>query len=118
MLIIMVMFSLLGQSSASMMMSCDMMNMADMAMPDMQMSHDMSAADHNMSMMANDSATNMTADCCQEQCDCATTTCNPNAFTNSFTPLNAITANAESQHLAVALPQEQFLNYLFKPPIL
>ena len=114
----MLMLSLIGQSSASVMMSCDMMNMADTTMSDMQMSHDMSTADHNMSMMADDSATNMTADCCQAQCDCATTTCNPNAFTYSFVALNAIITNADNQHLTVALPQEQFLNYLFKPPIL
>ena len=109
----MVMFSLIGQSSASMMMSCDMMNMSDMPM-----SHSMDSADHSMDMsMDASTTTSMTADCCQENCDCATASCNPNSYTNSLTTLAITPLYSDSSNQEVALPQTQFLNYLFKPPI-
>lgn len=113
------MFSLIGQSSASFMMSCDMMDSSNMPM-----SHNMTAADHDMDMAMNiimtdnQSPTTMAADCCQENCNCATTSCNANTFTNSVAGLNALVVNTENNNLAIALPQEQFLNYLFKPPII
>ena len=113
------MFSLIGQSSASIMMSCDMMNSSDIPM-----SHNMAAADHDMDMTMNMSMTDyqssatMASDCCQENCNCATTSCNANSFTNSVTVLNAVVFNAENNKLEMALPQEKFLNYLFKPPII
>ena len=114
----MVMFSLIGQSSASFMMSCDMMDSSNMPM-----SHNMTAADHDMDMVMNMSmtdhqSTTMAADCCQDNCNCATTSCNANTFTNSVAGLNALVVNTENNNLAIALPQEQFLNYLFKPPII
>ena len=114
------MFSLIGQSSASMMMSCDMMNMSDSTMShNMAMSgHGMAMPDHMMNMSMDASTkTSMTADCCQENCDCATASCNPNSYTNSLTTLAITPLYSDSSNQEVALPQTQFLNYLFKPPI-
>ncbi len=110
------MFSLIGQSSASMMMSCDMMNMSDMPM-----SHEMMTSDHdmamNMPMMNDESSTNMMSDCCQENCDCATASCNPSSATNGLASLTVAPLQQENIRLNIALPQVQFLSYLFKPPI-
>lgn len=104
------MFSLIGQSSASMMMSCDMINMSDMPM-----SHSMDSAEHSMDMsMDASTTTSITADCCQENCDCATASCNPNSYTNSLTTLAITPLYSDSSNQEVALPQTQFLNYLFK----
>ncbi len=114
----MLMLSLIGQSSASVMMSCDMMNMSDMPM-----SHSMNSSesmmDMSMDMTADDdgSVMNMSSDCCQENCDCATTTCKPNSYTNDLMALTITSLSTKSNNFIVALPQEQFLNYLFKPPI-
>lgn len=119
--IMMLMLSLIGQSSASVMMSCDMMNMSDM-----QMSHSMDSTEHTMDMsmempmkmaMDDSSTTSMTDDCCQENCDCTTTSCKPNSYTNSLMALTITPILTKSNSLSIALPQEQFLNYLFKPPI-
>ncbi len=119
--IIILMLSLIGQSSASVMMSCDMMNMSDMPMP-----HSMISAEHPMDMsmdmpmemaMDDSTSTNMTSDCCQEKCDCATASCKPNSYTNSLMALTITPISTKSNSLSIALPQEQFLNYLFKPPI-
>jgi hypothetical protein len=118
--IIMLMLSLIGQSSASVMMSCDMMNMSDIPMAhNMDSSGSMMHISMDMPMAADDGPVmNMVADCCQENCDCATTTCKPNSYTNSLMTLSFISFNTENNSLHIALPQEQFLNYLFKPPIL
>lgn len=111
--IMMLMLSLIGQSSASVMMSCDMMNMSDMPM-----SHSMNSTEHTMDMAMDDSSTtSMNDDCCQENCDCATTSCKPNSYTNSLMALTITPIPTQSDSLSIALPQEQFLNYLFKPPI-
>ena len=109
----MLMLSLIGQSSASVTMPCDMMNMSSMPM-----SHDMTTQEHNMNMMMDDtSSTSTMADCCQENCGCAITGCHANSFTNSNTILNAIYISTKSNPPNIALPEAQFLNYLFKPPI-
>lgn len=113
----MLMLSLIGQSSASVMMSCDMMNMSDMPM-----SHSMDSTEHTMDMsmkmaMDDSSTTSMTDDCCQENCDCATTSCKPNSYTNSLMALTITPIPTQSDSLSIALPQEKFLSYLFKPPI-
>ena len=119
--IMMLMLSLIGQSSASVMMSCDMMNMSDMPI-----SHSMDSTEHTMDMsmdmpmkmaMDDSSTTSMNDDCCQENCDCATTSCKPNSYTNSLMALTITPIPTQSDSLSIALPQEQFLNYLFKPPI-
>lgn len=116
------MLSLIGQSSASAMMSCDMMNVSDMPM-----AHGMDSVEHTMDISMNmpmnvamdDSSTaNMASDCCQENCDCATTSCKPNSYTNSLMTLTITPIPTKSNSLSIALPQTQFLNYLFKPPIL
>jgi hypothetical protein len=112
--VIMLMLSLIGQSSASVTMPCDMMNMSSMSMSD-----DMTNQEHNMSMMMDDmSSENTMADCCQENCDCAISGCHANSFTNSYTTLNAIYLSTNSNHPNIALPETQFLTYLFKPPII
>jgi hypothetical protein len=109
----MLMLSLIGQSSASIAMPCDMMNMSSMPM-----SHDMTTQEHKMSMMTGDTSSASTmADCCQENCDCAITGCHANSFTNGNTILNAIYINTNSNNPNIALPEAQFLTYLFKPPI-
>jgi hypothetical protein len=119
--IIMLMLSLIGQSSASVMMSCDMMNMSDMPMP-----HSMNSAEHPMDMsmdmpmkmaMDDSTSTNMSGDCCQENCDCAMASCQSNSYTNNLMTLTITPIPTKSNSLSIALPQEQFLNYLFKPPI-
>ena len=110
----MLMLSLIGQSSASVTMPCDMMNMSSMSMSD-----DMTTQEHNMSMMMGDmSSENTMADCCQENCDCAITGCHANSFTNSDATLNAIYLSTNSNPQNIALPETQFLTYLFKPPII
>jgi len=110
----MLMLSLIGQSSASVTMPCDMMNMSSMSMSD-----DMTTQEHNMSMMMGDmSSENTMADCCQENCDCAITGCHANSFTNSYATLNAIYLSTNSTPKNIALPETQFLTYLFKPPII
>lgn len=110
----MLMLSLIGQSSASVTMPCDMMNMSSMSMSD-----DMTNQEHNMSMMMDDmSSENTMPDCCQENCDCAISGCHANSFTNSYTTLNAIYLSTNSNHPNIALPETQFLTYLFKPPII
>lgn len=118
------MFSLIGQSSASIMMSCDMMDLSGATMShNMTMSeHSMAMPDHMMSMpmeMQNHDEANMTmaADCCQDNCDCATASCNPNSYTSSLTTLAVTIVSTDSNHQEIPLPQTQFLNYLFKPPI-
>ena len=108
----MLMLSLIGQSSASVTMPCDMMNMSSMSMSD-----DMTTQEHNM-MMDDMSSENTMADCCQENCDCAITGCHANSFTNSYATLNAIYPSTNSNPQNIALPETQFLTYLFKPPII
>ncbi len=94
-----------------------MMDMSDATMP-----HNMAMPDHMMSMsmeMQNHDEANMTmaADCCQDNCDCATASCNPNSYTSSLTTLAVTSVSTDSNHQEIPLPQTQFLNYLFKPPI-
>ena len=107
----MLMLSLIGQSSASVTMPCDMMNMTEMSM-----SHDMTTQEHNMSTMMADAS--RAADCCQDNCDCTIMGCHANFFTNGNTALNAIYLSTKSNNLNITLPKTQFLTYLFKPPII
>lgn len=113
------MFSLIGQSSASLMMPCDMMNMTDMEMPH-NMSMSMSMSEHSMHMTMNgeSTASSTTSDCCESHCDCPTTCGHSNYLANSLIKLTVMPIHPQSNRHNITFPQQQFLSYLFKPPIL
>jgi hypothetical protein len=117
MLAFLMILTLVGQTSASTMVSCDMMDMSTMQMPntdndDESMSHDM----HQM-MIADEAQSTTATNCCLDSCDCVTMSCNPSSFTSDLLALSIVPIIAELELKNIALPENQFLSYLFKPPI-
>lgn len=108
----------LGQTSASVMMSCTMeMNSFDTTTMSASIHHDMTAmSDHTQMSSMSTRDDKAQSNCCADSCDCTAMSCTQASIvSHSLEPLFAYTTESHLQNNV--LPNQQFLSYLFKPPI-